>query len=94
MTETALAAGIAAFRQGLMRTSNPCDPSSDEWMCWRDGWEQAKAVADHIADGTAERCYGSPPAGSRLTSARTSNDRVGADTVRRTGVMFRGLRDA
>lgn len=58
MDDKALADGIAAFRQGLARTTNPFDASSENWMCWRDGWEQAKAVAEHIADGTAEACYG------------------------------------
>lgn len=58
MDDQALAAGIAAFRDGAARTTNPFDASSEEWTCWRDGWEQAKAVADHIADGTAEACYG------------------------------------
>ncbi|KAB0676281.1 hypothetical protein [Aureimonas leprariae] len=54
MSETALAEGVAAFRRGASRTSNPFDASSEDWMCWRDGWDQANALAGHIEQGTAE----------------------------------------
>lgn len=46
MTETAMAAGSDAFEQRYKRDANPSDASTKDWMCWRDGWEQVKAVAD------------------------------------------------
>jgi hypothetical protein len=54
MTKQALEDGISAFRSGTLRTANPHDPSSEAWMCWRDGWEQAKVVTEHEAAGTSE----------------------------------------
>lgn len=57
MSNSSMIEGSNAFGRGEPRTANPYNADSEDWMCWRDGWEQAKAVADHVADGTAEACY-------------------------------------
>ncbi|KAB0681490.1 hypothetical protein [Aureimonas leprariae] len=49
MSEQALSEGAKAFKSGVHRTANPFDPSSEDWMCWRDGFDQAKAVAERVA---------------------------------------------
>lgn len=57
----ALERGAGAFMAGQPRTRNPYDPSSEEWMCWRDGWEQAKAAFPKRAESNDmdERADGS-----------------------------------
>jgi hypothetical protein len=46
MSEQALSEGTKAYLQGLPRTANPFDPSTEDWMCWRDGFDQARAVSE------------------------------------------------
>ena len=46
MSQRALTEGTVAFRLGLARSANPHDPASEEWMCWRDGYDQARAIAE------------------------------------------------
>lgn len=46
MSEKALAEGVAAYAAGMARSANPHDADSGDWMSWRDGYEQARAVAE------------------------------------------------
>ena len=55
MGETAMAEGVRAFKDGRPRSGNPHDPSSEDWMCWRDGYEQARAVAARTGSGNLVR---------------------------------------
>ncbi|GGE17278.1 hypothetical protein GCM10011390_40470 [Aureimonas endophytica] len=61
MSHKALAEGAAAFARGEARTANPHDADSEDWLCWRDGFEQARAFAER---GTArpEGAVDAPPA--------------------------------
>lgn len=54
MSEKASAEGVAAFQGGLPRTSNPNDASTEDWLCWRDGYEQARATAQRLVSGGSQ----------------------------------------
>lgn len=49
MSQRALTEGTIAFKLGMPRSSNPHHPASEDWMCWRDGYDQARAVAERPA---------------------------------------------
>jgi hypothetical protein len=55
MDEAATMEGAKAFRDGHPRSGNPYDPSSEAWMCWRDGYEQARAAAARADVGRTVR---------------------------------------
>ena len=68
MSLNALSEGARAFAEGGTRAANPFDPDSEDWLCWRDGFEQAKvfseckdARAAAIATAPPERAAGVAP---------------------------------
>lgn len=63
MSEQALSEGVDAFKRGLARTANPFDPSGEDWMCWRDGFDQAKAVSERRPEDAK------PPAVAAIAAA-------------------------
>ena len=64
MGDAAFKEGVVAFARDVPRSENPYGAGQREWLNWRDGWEQAKALEAHLADGTAEACCGKLPTAS------------------------------
>lgn len=55
MGRKATTEGAMAFEDGRPRSGNPYDPSSEAWMCWRDGYEQARAASARTDTRITER---------------------------------------